>query len=141
MLSITVIVVLVAAVSGVVNVQIEERQFQKAIILGADQLTKGITSAIWEFMLEDHRDAAYQVMRTIALKQGVDHIRMFNRAGQVVFSTPGTDRNTFASVSSDTCALMPFQRTTPRPCRPFQPGSDLRPPGRAPPARRGHTHL
>jgi len=105
MLSITVIVILVAAVSGVVNVQIEERQFQKAIILGADQLTKGITSAIWQFMLEDHRDAAYQVMQTIALKQGVDHIRMFNRSGQIVFSTAGTDRNTLASVRSESCAL------------------------------------
>lgn len=105
MLSITVIVMLVAAVSGVVNVQIEERQFQKAIILGADQLTKGITSATWQFMLEDHRDAAYQVMQTIALKQGVDHIRMFNRAGQQVFSTNPTDRPTQASVRSETCAL------------------------------------
>src|SRR5579871_1150942 len=105
MLSITVIVILVAAVSGVVNLQIEERQFQKAIILGADQLTKGITSATWQFMLDDHREAAYQVMRTIALKQGVDHIRMFNRSGQVVFSTSGGDRQSVASVNSEICAL------------------------------------
>jgi two-component system NtrC family sensor kinase len=105
MLSITVIVMLVAAVSGVVNVQIEERQFQKAIILGADQLTKGITSATWQFMLEDHRDAAYQVMQTIALKQGVDHIRMFNRAGQQVFSTNPADQPSQANVRSETCAL------------------------------------
>jgi len=105
MLSITAIVILVAAVSGVVNMQIEERQFQKALILGADQLTKGITSATWQFMLDDHRDAGYQVMQTIALKQGVDHIRMFNRAGQVVFSTTQGDRQTQASVRSETCAL------------------------------------
>jgi len=105
MLSITAIVILVAAVSGVVNVKIEERQFQKAIILGADQLTKGIVSATWQFMLDDHRDAAYQVMQTIALKQGVDHIRMFNRAGQVVFSTNPPDRQTQASLKSQTCAL------------------------------------
>ena len=105
MLSITIIVILLAAVSGVVNVKIEERQFQKAIVLGADQLTKGITSAIWQFMLDDHREAAYQVMQTIALKQGVDHIRMFNRSGQVVFSTNQAERQMLANMSSESCAL------------------------------------
>src|ERR1017187_1603387 len=87
MLSITVIVVIVAAVSGLVNVKTEEQQLLNTMILGADQLSKGITSATWHAMLDDNREAAYQVMSTIAEKQGIDHIRMFNSAGQVMFST------------------------------------------------------
>ena len=31
-------------------------------------------------------------MQTIAEKQGIDRIRMFNRLGQVMFSTNGEDR-------------------------------------------------
>ena len=90
MLSITVIVIIVAAVSGLVNIKTEESQLLNTMILGADQLSKGITSATWHAMLDDHREAAYQVMQTIALKQGIDRIRMFNSAGQVTFSTqPG----------------------------------------------------
>src|ERR1700685_3648987 len=92
MLSITVIVIIVAAVSGLVNVKTEEKQLLNTMILGADQLSKGITSATWHAMLDDHREAAYEVMRTIALKQGIDRIRMFNRAGQVMFSTNAEDR-------------------------------------------------
>ncbi len=92
MLSITVIVVIVAAVSGLVNVKTEEQQLLNTMILGADQLSKGITSATWHAMLDDHREAAYEVMQTIALKQGIDRIRMFNRAGQVMFSTNQEDR-------------------------------------------------
>src|SRR4051794_17677522 len=91
MLSITVIVIIVAAVSGLINVQTEERQLLDTMVLGADQLSKGITSATWQFMLDDHREAAYEVMKTIALKQGIDRIRMFNRAGQVTFSTRPDD--------------------------------------------------
>src|ERR1022692_2906437 len=91
MLSITVIVIIVAAVSGLVNVKTEERQLLNTMTLGADQLSKGITSATWHAMLDDHREAAYEVMRTIALKQGIDRIRMFNRAGQVMFSTNAED--------------------------------------------------
>ena len=92
MLSITVIVIIVAAVSGLVNIKTEENQLLNAMILGADQLSKGITSATWHAMLDDHREAAYEVMRTIALKQGIARIRMFNRAGQVMFSTNEEDR-------------------------------------------------
>ena len=92
MLSITVIVIIVAAVSGLVNVKTEEQQLLFTMIQGADQLSKGITSATWHAMLDDHREAAYQVMQTIALKQGIDRIRMVNRGGQVMFSTNPEDR-------------------------------------------------
>ena len=92
MISITMIVIIVAAVSGLVNVRTEERQLQNTMILGADQLSKGITSATWHAMLDDHRETAYEVMATIASKQGIDRIRMYNSAGQVVFSTRPEDR-------------------------------------------------
>ena len=67
MLSITVIVIIVAAVSGLVNVKTEEQQLLHTMILGAEQLSKGITSATWHAMLDDHRATAYEVMQTIAL--------------------------------------------------------------------------
>src|ERR1043166_5172808 len=92
MLSITVIVILVAAVSGLVNVKTEEKQLLNTMILGADQLSKGITSAIWHAMLDDHREAAYEVMRTIARQQGIDRISMYTRAGQMMFSTTPAGR-------------------------------------------------
>ncbi|HUB83827.1 MAG TPA: ATP-binding protein [Bryobacteraceae bacterium] len=91
-LSITVIVLIVAGVSGLVNVKTEETQLLNTVLLGAGQLSKGITSATWHAMLDDHREAAYQVMQTIALKQGIDRIRMFNSAGHVTFSTNPVDR-------------------------------------------------
>jgi two-component system NtrC family sensor kinase len=87
MLSITVIVVIVAAVSGLVNVRTEEEHLLYTMKLGADQLSKAITSATWHAMLDDHRETAYEVMQTIALKQGIDRIRMFNSAGHATFST------------------------------------------------------
>ena len=91
MLSITVIVIIVAAVSGLVNIKTEERQLLNTLILGAEQLSKGISSATWHAMLDDHREAAYQVMQTIAEKQGIDRIRMVNRSGQVTYSTRSHD--------------------------------------------------
>jgi two-component system, NtrC family, sensor kinase len=91
MLSITVIVIIVAAVSGLVNINTEESRLLNTMVLGADQLSKGITSATWHAMLDDNREAAYEVMTTIALKQGINRIRMFNGAGQLRFSTRPED--------------------------------------------------
>ena len=86
-LSLTVIVVVVAAVSGVISLKAQERQLLNAMILGADQLSKAITSATWHAMLADNRQAAYKVMETIAHKQGIERIRIFNREGRVMWST------------------------------------------------------
>jgi two-component system NtrC family sensor kinase len=91
----------VAAVSGLVNVKTEEQQLLYTTTLGADRLSKAITSATWHAMLDDHREAAYQVMQTIAEKQGIERIRMFNSAGQVMFSTKSDDRSAFVSYGLD----------------------------------------
>ena len=110
MLSITVIVIIVAAVSGLVNVKTEESQLLNTMVLGADQLSKGITSATWHAMLDDHREAAYQVMQTIALKQGIDRIRMFNRAGQMMFSTNAEDQVAQPPANVDQSGSVRIQR-------------------------------
>jgi two-component system NtrC family sensor kinase len=110
MLSITVIVIIVAAVSGLVNIKTQERRLLDTMVLGADQLSKGITSATWQFMLDDHRAAAYEVMNTIALKQGIDRIRMFNRAGQVTFSTRPDDPQPATPLQGDASQRVRIRR-------------------------------
>jgi two-component system NtrC family sensor kinase len=105
-LSLTLIVVVVSAISGLITVKTEQRHLLNAMITGADQLSKSITSATWHAMLDDHREAAYEVMQTIGRTQGIDRIRMFNRSGRLVFSTApedsgrGTDPRQKTSVSS-----------------------------------------
>ncbi len=86
-IALTILVAIVSAISGFISTRTQERRILDAMILGADQLSKGITSATWQAMLADNRQSAYEVMKTIADKQGIDRIRMFNRDGRVMFST------------------------------------------------------
>ena len=85
--SLTALIVVVEGLFGLVNLQSQERQLLDGMVLGADQLSRSITSATWHAMLADRREAAYEVMQTIALKQGIDRIRIFNKEGRVTFST------------------------------------------------------
>lgn len=86
-LSLTVIIVLAEGISGFLSVRTEEKLLLDSMITGADQLSRAITSATWHAMLADNRNAAYEVMQTIALKQGIDRIRIFNKEGRIMFST------------------------------------------------------
>lgn len=100
----TVIVIAVAAFSGLYTVTGEERQMLRMMSEGADQLSRSITSATWHAMLADRRDDAYQSMQTIAQKQGIDHIRMFNRNGLLTFSTRPEEISHQKDRGLDTCS-------------------------------------
>ena len=100
----TMIVVVVAAFSGLYTTAGEERQLLKMMSEGADQLSRSITSATWHAMLADRRQDAYQVMSTIAQKEGIDRIRMFNRNGVLTFSTKPEEIRHQSDRSLDSCS-------------------------------------
>ena len=91
-LAVALIVLAAKGISFFVNVRTQERQVLHSMTLGADQLSRSITSATWHSMLADHREDAYQVMRTIAEKQGIERIRMFNKDGVLMFSTEENEK-------------------------------------------------
>jgi two-component system NtrC family sensor kinase len=103
--SLTIIVATIAGVSGVIHVRSQEKQLLASMILGADQLSRGIASATWHAMLADNREAAYSVMKTIAEKQGIDRIRIFNRDGINMFSTVSGETGARVDRRAEMCAV------------------------------------
>ncbi len=91
-LALALIVLIVKTFAMYINVTSQEARLLESMTLGADQLSRSIASATWQMMLADRRDAAYSVMHTIALKQGIDRIRMFNKDGELMFSTVPEER-------------------------------------------------
>jgi two-component system NtrC family sensor kinase len=81
------LVVLVAVVSGIARIRAVEHGFHETMIAGADQLSRGLTSATWHAMLADDRQAAYDTMQVVARQPGISRIRIFNKEGRVMFST------------------------------------------------------
>ncbi len=104
-LLLTALIVIVEGVFGLVNLRSQERQLLDGLVLGADQLSRSITSATWHAMLADRREAAYEVMQTIALKQGIDRIRIFNKEGRVTFSTLANERGAQVDKRAEACFL------------------------------------
>lgn len=103
-LFLTLVLISVGMISGYLQVRTQEDQILNTIINGADQLSNGITSATWHAMLSDNREAAYQIMHTIALRQGIANIRIFNREGRIMFSTDSTVTGVVERTSKE-CAV------------------------------------
>ncbi|MGA2985498.1 MAG: ATP-binding protein [Terriglobia bacterium] len=114
--SLTILIVAISCISGYLNFRMQKERLVEAMILGADQLSRSITSATWHAMLDDDRKAAYEMMRVIADKHGVDRIRMFNREGKLVFSTDAQEKPSITNPSSGVC--MSCHGTTPVLARP-----------------------
>jgi len=102
--SLTILIVAISGISGYLNFRSQKKQLVETMILGADQLSRSITGATWHAMLDDDRKAAYQIMRVIADKQGVDRIRMYNREGRMVFSTDPSEQPVVTNSTSEVCA-------------------------------------
>ncbi len=103
-ISLTIIVMVVSGISGYISLKNQEKEILQAMINGADQLSKGITSATWHAMLADDRSAAYEVMQTIAANPGISRIRIFNKEGRVMFSTRRVDEDQ-VDKNTEACAM------------------------------------
>src|ERR1035437_1865841 len=101
--SLTILIVAISCVSGYLNFRTQKQRLVETMILGADQLSRSITGAAWHAMLDDDRKAAYEIMRVIADKQGVDRIRMFNREGRLMFSTDVREQPRLSNSSNEVC--------------------------------------
>ena len=103
-ISLTIIVMVVSGISGFISLKNREQQTLQVMINGADQLSRGITSATWHAMLANDRSGAYQVMKTIAANPGIIRIRIFNKEGAVMFSTKAEDAKQ-VDKNAEACAM------------------------------------
>ena len=126
------LVVLIAIVSGIVRIGAVERGYHETMIVGADQLSRGLTSATWHAMLADDRQAAYDTMQVVARQPGISRIRIFNKEGRIMFSTareaePFVDKNAEACVLCHASAQPLVRVETPSRARVFtDPGGERR---------------
>jgi two-component system, NtrC family, sensor kinase len=102
--SLTVLIVAISCITGFLNLRTQEARLVETMVVGADQLARSITSATWHAMADDHRETAYEIMRVIADKQGVDRIRMFNREGRLMFSTDPREQPRLLLVHNEVCS-------------------------------------
>jgi two-component system NtrC family sensor kinase len=121
------ITVAIIAVLTYVTVESQKQNLEAEVVAGAARFSDTIRSSTHDFMLDDRRDEAYRVMRTIGRQEDIENVRIFNKEGRVTFSTDAREINTLVDKRAEACyrcheAGRPLERLNlPSRARFFQP--------------------
>ena len=95
------LVVLATFVLAAVSVQ--RNYLTQELVRSAALFSDTIKSSTYHFMLEDRRAEAYRIMETIGRQEGVEQVRIFNKEGQITFSTDRAGTGRLVDKRAESC--------------------------------------
>jgi two-component system, NtrC family, sensor kinase len=101
LIAVVTLVVLAAFVLAAVSVQ--RNHLTQELIRSAALFSDTIKSSTYHFMLEDRRAEAYRIMETIGRQEGVEQVRIFNKEGQITFSTDRAETGRLVDKRAESC--------------------------------------
>jgi two-component system, NtrC family, sensor kinase len=101
LIAVVTLVVLAAFVLAAVRVQSDH--LTQELVRSAALFSDTIKSSTYHFMLEDRRAEAYRIMETIGRQEGVEQVRIFNKEGQITFSTDRAQTGRLVDKRAESC--------------------------------------
>jgi two-component system NtrC family sensor kinase len=86
-----------------VAVRVQRSHLTDEVVRSADLFSETIRSSTYHFMLEDRRPEVYRIMETIGRQSGVERVRIFNKDGQITFSTDRGEIGGFVDKRAESC--------------------------------------
>lgn len=85
------------------NINMLERIWLQDTLREVDTLGETIINITHYQMLEDHRQRAYQMIDEIGGQEGIERIRLFNKAGRITFSTFSPEVGSIVNRGAEAC--------------------------------------
>jgi two-component system NtrC family sensor kinase len=98
-----VVSILVLGTFVVIAVRVQRAHLTTEVVRSADLFSETIRSSTYHFMLEDRRSEVYRIMETIGRQSGVDRVRIFNKDGQITFSTNRVEIGGYVDKRAESC--------------------------------------
>ncbi len=80
-------VLIVNGLMAYLSLSIHKENLNETILRSALQLSETIKKSIRNDMLENRKDAAYKIMETIGLQEGIERVRIYSKEGMILFSS------------------------------------------------------
>jgi len=123
-------VLLVIGVFAYFNIQFENKSLLMEVERHADQLSEHLKSDMGYDMLHNDRQRIHDGIRRIGAQQSIDRIRVFNKSGEVIYSSETSDIGKMVDKKAESCyrchaAGEPLEQLgTPERTRIFRPTGD-----------------
>jgi two-component system NtrC family sensor kinase len=88
---------------GYLNIRLHRQHLEEVVFQSADRISDLIRRSIRYSMLRDQRDEVFQIINTIGHQPGISKIRIFNKEGQITFSTDSQEVGQFVDKNAEAC--------------------------------------
>jgi len=88
---------------GIFNLRIYRRHMMMGVYQNADQVSDIIKRSTNYSMLTNEREGVYRIISRIASEPGIQKIRIYNKEGQITYSTDEAEVNTQVDMHADAC--------------------------------------
>lgn len=100
---IAIVIVVVLGSLVLVAVRVQRTHLTTEVVRSAALFSDTIRSSTYHFMLEDRRAEVYRIMETIGRQSGVERVRIFNKDGQITFSTDRAEIGGLVDKRAESC--------------------------------------
>jgi two-component system NtrC family sensor kinase len=100
---IALVVCLANAYQDYLFLQVQQHHFDQALRKTAIKLSDTIRQSVRTEMMENQKERAYLIMRTIGQQEGIERVRIYDESGWIVFSTDNTEQGTMADKKTEAC--------------------------------------
>lgn len=97
------ILMLSIGIYAYVNVASQKRQLTAEVMRGAFRISETIRRSTRYDMLRNLREDLHQIIETIGEQEGLEKIRVFNKDGQIMFSSDGSDIGEMVDKRAEAC--------------------------------------
>ena len=94
---------LLFSIYGYWNLRLWRQSQQEVIFQTADRINDIIRRSIRYSMLRNQREDVFQIIKTIGHENGISRIRIFNKEGQISFSTDDQEVGQFVDKNAEAC--------------------------------------
>ena len=86
-----------------VSIKYQTDNLMETMLKNAQQTVDILKKSTRYSMLLNRREDAYEIMRTIGNEPGVEAIRLYNKRGEITFSSNESEKNTKVDVTAEAC--------------------------------------
>jgi two-component system, NtrC family, sensor kinase len=104
-ISINLVLLLFMALFAYINLETIKKLLLEEAVTDADKMSESVIRATHHQMLHDDRERIQQVIKEMGAEKGIDHIRMVNKNGRIIYSTQEDEIGTFLDKKGEACNM------------------------------------
>ncbi|ALC16036.1 signal transduction histidine kinase [Desulfuromonas soudanensis] len=93
------------ALLAAINIQTLKTLLEEEAVRDLDNLSETIIRTTHYQMLEDDRERVYQMIREVGSQKEIEHIRLINKDGTIIFSTDQAEIGTMLDKKTEACNM------------------------------------